>query len=326
LEKYDYLDGMFNYEAMIIKANQTLTKQGRQPLYAIYLTDGQAIADSTLGFVNQGEGREAAKQVYLDLKEYLLQPKVQKKIFNVGFRAGLIGMNPDQVNKSVYNPEWGIDLKRTISPIVWPQAEVIEEALRAYQTAFRKPSFTVYLLDISGSMKGRGLSSLKKAMGGLLDQSAASRYFLQTGENDISVIIPFNASPLKPLTIKGNDQAALQEAIKRINGLNAGGGTNIYLPVIQALRIFEDMGDRITDYLPAVILMTDGRSKSGNLADVRRAWRAVEGNFDLPPVFGVTFGQADEAQLKELAEYTVARVFDGRKGLEKAFRKAKGYN
>ena len=34
----------------------------------------------------------------------------------------------------------------------------------------------------------------------------------------------------------------------------------------------------------------------------------------------------DEAQLEELAQYTNARVFDGRENLTEAFRSVKGYN
>ena len=48
--------------------------------------------------------------------------------------------------------------ERVLSPIMLPSGEVIREALRLYQTAFRKPSLTVYVLDFSGSMEGEGAS------------------------------------------------------------------------------------------------------------------------------------------------------------------------
>ena len=40
--------------------------------------------------------------------------------------------------------------------------------------SFRKPSFTVYALDFSGSMEGQGQQQLTKAMQTLLDQEEAS--------------------------------------------------------------------------------------------------------------------------------------------------------
>jgi Ca-activated chloride channel family protein len=44
------------------------------------------------------------------------------------------------------------------------------------------------------------------------------------------------------------------------------------------------------------------------------------------PIFSIMFGSADEGQLKQLAELSGARVFDGREDLVGAFRSVKGYN
>ena len=326
IQKYDYLDAMFNYESMVISLNQALVKSGREPLYVIYPSDGLAIADSTLGFAAKNNNRNKL-DLFIKLRDYLLTPDIQKEISKVGFRAGLIGMNPENVDKSVYNPDWGIDLARTISPITWPKSEVIEEALSLYQTVFRKPSYTVYLLDISGSMAGPGLEQLKQAMMGLLDQNLAGRYMLQASADDIIAIIPFHSYPLVPLIIKGQDPNGLKRAIKEVNSLEAGGGTNIYQAVAAALDLMAGEGDLLRNRLPAVILMTDGKSNKGSLSDVRQIWSGLKADFDFPPVFGVTFGDADDAQLRGLAKMSAARVFDGRKqGLQAAFRQAKGYN
>ena len=44
------------------------------------------------------------------------------------------------------------------------------------------------------------------------------------------------------------------------------------------------------------------------------------------PIFSIMFGDADESQLESLAEFSNARVFDGREDLVGAFRSVKGYN
>lgn len=326
LARYDKLDGMFNYESMLIAANKALLERGQEVLYAVYPTDGLAIADSTLGFVNK-PGNEHKKEWFRALRDGLLQPEAQQKIFQTGFRTALIGMNPENVDKNVYNPEWGIDLERTISPIPWPTAEVIRQALALYQGGLRKPSFTVYLLDVSGSMKGPGLSELKKAMGNLLDQKLAARHMLQASDQDVTVVIPFNDRYFEALHVVGNAPEELEKLLAEVQNLQAGGGTNIYLPVMRAMQLFAQQGMKLNDYLPSIILLTDGRSNNGSLQDVQGYWRELEAPFELPPVFGVTFGNADDSQLEELAHYTVSRVFDGRKhGLVQAFRQAKGYN
>jgi Ca-activated chloride channel family protein len=78
VERYDLLDAMVNYEAMMIEANQALVAQGREPLYAIYPVDGLTIADSPLAFVNKGEADK--ERVFKQLQQYLLSPEVQRQI------------------------------------------------------------------------------------------------------------------------------------------------------------------------------------------------------------------------------------------------------
>jgi Ca-activated chloride channel family protein len=44
------------------------------------------------------------------------------------------------------------------------------------------------------------------------------------------------------------------------------------------------------------------------------------------PVFAIKFGDASDAQLKDITDLTRSSLFDGTKDLVTAFRKAKGYN
>jgi Ca-activated chloride channel family protein len=75
-------------------------------------------------------------------------------------------------------------------------------------------------------------------------------------------------------------------------------------------------------YLPAIVIMTDGRSE-GDKPGFYSRWKAIEPHV---PVFGITFGDADKTQLDELAKATSARVFDGASDLAGAFRAVRGYN
>jgi Ca-activated chloride channel family protein len=331
LEDYDRLDAMFNYESMIIAANQKLLQQGREPLYIIYPVDGLAVADSTLGFINKpGQpGNQEKLAAFGKLRDCLLTDKVQQQILERGFRAGLIGMNPESAPRDVYNPDWGINLNRTISPIVWPDAAVTYEALTLYQTAFRKPSLTVFAVDCSGSMKGDGLRDLKEALTNLFDPQTANQYLIQTGSADIIVVIPFDDGFLwrNPLVIQGNDPAEINRLMQSIQSLYPRGKTNIYRPVSAAWHYFQSLGGSIDNYLPSVILMTDGQSNVGSLQELMSYWNRLKPGFEMPPVFCIMYGNASDDQLKHLAESTYGRVFDGRNGgLNKAFRKAKGYN
>lgn len=317
---YDRFQGMFNYEAMIIEANLELVKKGRDPLYAVYPTDGIMIADSPLGYVDKGD--PAKEALFQKLQAYLLSDAVQNEIMRQGRRTGLVGINLDKVDKAVFNPNWGIDIARIISPVPTPSEPVIREALEVYQIALRKPSITAYVLDVSGSMKGSGINDLKAAMTTLLDADQARRYMLQASPRDIHIILPFNSVPLRGIRAQGNSPEILGQILGFVQSLSPGGGTDIYKATVKALEVI-GQEKNIEEYFPAVILMTDGKS-SGAIGDLQAAMSRLPMGSDIP-VFSITFGEADETQLREISEITVGRVFPGQ-DLVKAFRNAKGYN
>jgi Ca-activated chloride channel family protein len=320
LQRYDTFDAMVNYEALVIEANQELTKQGRQPLYAVYPVDGLTIADSPLGYINRGDPK---KEAFFDkLQKYLLTDDAQQKILKSGRRVGPIGVNPANADPSVFRTEWGIDVGRVLAPIRFPSADVIREALTLYQTTLRKPSATVFCLDVSGSMQGRGLDDLKAAMHTLLDPQEASRHLLQTGPDDLTVVLLFNHGIAAEWTVEGNKPEQLGRLFADVNRTQAGGNTNIYLPVTRGLDLLKRRG--YEGMLPSIILMTDGQSNQGSFADVRGALTRLQ--ISDVPIHAILFGEASERQLKELTDATTGRIFDGRTDLIRAFREAKGYN
>jgi len=327
LDQYVRCDAMFNYEALIIEANQELVARGDEPLYAIYPADGLAIADSPLGFVDKGSTEKEA--LFDELQAYLLSEEIQTQLLDRGRRTGLVGLNVDDVNTNVFNPDWGIDVNQVFQAITFPRPDVLQEALFLYQTALRKPSFTIYALDFSGSMDGAGEDQLKEAMTTLLDQDLASQYLLQASPDDVTVVLIFSdrvqngtsVTVLDEWIVYGNDEATLRRLRNTIQAFQPSGGTNIYDPVQVAMGLFNEIG--IGNRFPAVILMTDGQSNTGSFEEMRRRYESTASEF---PVFAITFGQADRGQLEEITELTFGRIFDGSSDLIGAFRSAKGYN
>jgi len=199
----------------------------------------------------------------------------------------------------------------------------MREALTLYQTAFRKPSLTIFCLDFSGSMAGQREQDLKTAMRLLLDQQQASTYLLQASPDDITVVIPFDNRLRAEWSVAGNDQQALHDLTAKIVQTEASGGTDIYSPVIRALEIIKSKN--YENYASAVILMTDGESNIGKkLGDLQGRYRDL--GFSNLPVYSILFGEASPKQLQEIAALTSGRVFDGKTNLIDAFREAKGYN
>lgn len=312
-------DAMVNYESIIIETNQELIKQGREPLYVVYPVDGLVLSDSPLGYCSRGN--PAKEKHFLALQAYLLSAPVQQRIAGLGRRVGLGGMGATY-DKRVFRPEWGLSTDKILSPITLPPADVIYEALAKYQTLFRKPSLTVFCLDFSGSMANGGAQQVKEAMSLLLTPERAQAFLLQSGRKDVTIVIPFNNTPMNEWKVTGNDPAALRGLLENIMACHPDGGTDIYSPAIKGLRELAAL-DRDA-YLPAVIIMTDGQSNTGAALSDLLAARSQTGR-DIP-VFSIMFGNADPAQLKAIADASRATTFDGRKDLVGAFRKVKGYN
>lgn len=311
----DY-DAMVNYECLIIDANQQLEEEGKEPLYVVYPYDGLSIADSPLGYVDHGDAEK--EEAFLAVQEYLLSDKAQAEIEATGRRINAGGVSKE--NQDVFNRDWGIDTERILSPIQMPEAAVLTEALNVYQTSFKKPSLNIYCLDFSGSMSGTGEEQLKEAMAQILLQENARKNFLQANAGEVNEVVFFDDTILDVQAAADDSDEALAELNQKVADFQIAGGTDIYRAAAEALEIAS--GYDLTNYTPAIILMTDGRSNY-NYSNFEEVWNRYEEDI---PIFSITFGDADPGQLEELAKISGGRVFDGTKDLTAAFRSVKGYN
>jgi len=320
VDHYDEYDSMINYEALGIEANQTLTQRGQEPLFAIYPEDGLAIADCPLYYVDHGD---ADKHKFVQgLLQYLKSPDAQQKIMALGWRVGDAGLGTAAADPRVFNSDWGVDVSRVIQPIRFPNGPTIEKALFLYQTALRKPVARAYCLDFSGSMEGEGQRQVKQAMRINLDPDEAAKHFLQVGPDDVTVVYIFDNSIIAWWVVKGNDPDQLRQLNENVQRQEVRGGTNIFLPVQEALAYFKTIPD-LERHMVSVELMTDGQSNEGSLDQMMEAMR--ESHMHVP-VYTIGFGDADASQLKDIAEKTGAKYFDGKGDLVKTFREVSGYN
>ena len=308
-------DAMVNYECLIIQANEELESRGEETLYVVYPYDGLTLADSPLGYVDQGDDKK--EEAFLRLQEYLLSDEIQNEIQRTGRRTGYTGISEE--NKDVFRTDWGVQPDRVLSIMKMPQTEVLLEALNLYQTDFKKPSLNIYCLDYSGSMAGKGNEQLVAAMEQLLIQENAEKNFLQASRDEINVLLLFDDEILAEYTAVGSGEE-LEALYERVAEQETGSGTDMYLAADEALDILSSYD--LSKYTPAIILLTDGIS-GGSYDMFMEHYQAL--GVDVP-IFSIMFGDADPEQLEELAAATNARVFDGREDLIDAFRKVKGYN
>ena len=311
-------NAMINYESSLIEINQSLVKKGKEPLYLIYPVDGVAINDMPFAYINNNSTDEKNREDFLKLQAYLRSDEVIKLMQEKGYRSWYGGTN-NNVDKKIFNPDWGIDTTKYLKDMKYPSKKVISKAISLYIDAFRKPTHVVFCLDISGSMYGKGIEELKEAMNYILDKKLASVDNLQFSDNDKVTIITFNHEVKEVYKTKnGND---LNGIIDKINLLEASGGTNIYDSSFQALKILKD--EDINEYTRTVILMTDGYSNNGSFNSLKRYYDS--NHMDIP-IYSITFGNSSDKQLSEIAELTNAKVFDGKSGLLKAFSEVRSYN
>lgn len=318
-------DAMFNTEALVIEANQQRVAEGKEPLYAIYPANGLAVAESALGFISKGDADKEAK--FLELLDFLGTPETRDLMTSLGHRPGLAGSNGLDTDTAIWNPDWGIDAIRANTPLPTPSPKVIAEALRLYQTELRKPSLTVWVLEVSGSMNGKPLQDLKDAMAQLLDPDAASANLLQPSSQDVTIIIPFNHNILEPIVVEGSDPIASERALRFVNTLQADGGTDLYYAIYEAFEAMSPYQGNGTlfDFLPAIIAMTDGASDTENRVPLLTHMEETTFTQDVP-IHAIAFGNANKGDLDELTRISGGQLFTAGDDLATALRSAQGYN
>ncbi len=307
-------DAMWNYEVVLKETDEALAARGHDPLWLVYPKDGVAISDGPIGYLDRGRGPQVETFV-TDLEAFLLAPDAQGKIAEAGRRVA-----GGAAAAAKAEPAWNLDPARPITALRPPEPKVISAALAIYQGTLRRPSLTALCLDVSGRMSGQGIDQLHKAMHFLFTPSDTRDLLVQWTPDDHIVAIPFSgqAYPAETGTGAPADQTRLEAWGQKLEAID---GTDMYACARAALA---DMrADLATHrYLPALLIMTDGRS-DGDMEGFIQAWKAQAPSI---PIFGVTFGDADTTQLDRVTQATGGRVFDGRADLATAFRAARGYN
>ena len=321
----DYLNELFlngeyeavvTYESSIISINKELAKSGKETLYAVYPVDGVSISDSPIAYIDNGNNNK--KEIYEAIKSFILGDEGQVKLAEYGRRTWYGGINAN-ANKEIFNPDWGIDTTKYISPIKYPNTEVINLALNTYQSTLRKAIHVVFCLDYSGSMTGDGIEDLREAMHYILNAEEAGKDFIQFTSEDKIDIVSFESNvEVLGSTNNGTDTAGLLQAI---DSKNPTGITALYPAAIRGIELLKDEDSSI--YNTSIILMTDGQGNDGTFEQLTGAYSVV--NKDIP-IYSITFGQAESSQLEEIAELTNGKVFDGKEDLVEAFKEVRGYN
>ena len=162
VREQDRLDGIINYESVLIQLNQS--GQLREPLMLIYPVEGIITADYPIMLLN------AEKRAVFDgLVTCLRGTEIQRRLMEQTQRRPVIPqVRPDDRFA-----------KQMLVELPFPRdTQSIDTLLFSYLDEVRKPAHTVFVLDVSGSMKGQRINQLKNALNNLtgIDHSLTGRF------------------------------------------------------------------------------------------------------------------------------------------------------
>jgi Ca-activated chloride channel family protein len=306
------IDAMVNYEAVILRANAKLAPADKLTL--IYPRDGMISADYPLMLLN-GDKREA----YTKLVTTLKAAPFQRDALSAAF---LRPANPEVAAVSALP-------SAAVAELGFPnRLEVIEAVLGAYQSQWRKPATSIFVLDLSGSMRGQRLSSMRdalKVLSGAESATASARYSAFQSRERV-VLITFASEVSAPIWVRfeaDRIDAARAEIRRQADSMVADGGTAIYSALAAAEDLARQELAREPDRFVSIVLLTDGESNAGLKVDEFRA-RYTSG---LPArIFPILFGEGNVAEMQQIAQLSGGREFDGRKfQLGQVFKEIRGY-
>nr|WP_307874402.1 substrate-binding domain-containing protein [Frankia nepalensis] len=313
----DLVGAMINYESVLL----SLQRSGEAgPLTIIRPHDGVITADYPLVLL-----RDDRRDEYGRVVDWLRTPEVQRRIqADTNRRPAVPGVPLDARFGS-----------RTLIELPFPATqEVADQLLTAYLDEYRRPTHAIYVLDVSGSMEGERLDSLRQALTGLtgVDDSLSGR-FARFRDREQVTMITFSDDVVDTWTRTITDPSPGSADLREIRGyadsLQVVGNTAIYTALDEA---YDQAAAAVTadpTALVSIVLMTDGENNRGlsaedfttRLGGRPPAVRAVR-------TFAVLFGEADRAALTAIATSTGGELFDATApggSLSDVFREIRGY-
>jgi Ca-activated chloride channel family protein len=312
------LDGLVNYEAVLLRLNE---QPGlREPLTVIYPQDGVISADYPLMLLSDAK-RAAYERLVAALRSDAFQAGPVARMY----------LRPSNPNVS-RSPKLPGD---AVAELSFPnRLEVIDAVLAAYQSELRRPATSIYLLDVSGSMRGKRIEQVKTALEVLTGAEASSvtARFVRFQRRERVILVPFSSRPADPARFAFEDtqsEPASYQAIRDFAGaLEAHGGTAIYSALETAYVIAQQELARDPERVVTVVLLTDGENTQGaTYEDFHARFEGGQPTAGrLVRTFPILFGEASSRELDEIARLTGGRSFDGRRAnLANVFKEIRGY-
>jgi len=289
---------VLHYRHVLREANQEAAGGGGEPLMVIPILGGEMAARPTLGYVDRGH--PAKHEAYDNIRTLLTSEETRRQL------AGR-GIAPPQAKAQ------GVPWRR----------EDLAGLMALYQERLRKPSLTVYAVELSAKMKGFAEREAKRAIRMALDSKQSADRFLQAQPKDQTYLIVYNDKVVKSWRLDAMSEDQRTQFLTQFDALPPQGKANPYSALAEAGTLL--LRQDLTHMLPSVILLAyDTPTAPGkSLRDVRQLWQTLRREV---PIQAIQFGEISRDKLDAIAEATRGRIFDGRTDLPGAVFAARGYN
>ena len=307
MEAYDAdtskVDGVFNYESVI--------KSDPNDLVVVIPQDGVITADYPLTLL--GNASDKAAENYGRLVEYLERDDVQKRI-------------EELTNRRTSSTTDAIEAFEVPFP---NRIETVRYLLQQWVSEVRKPANIFFQLDMSGSMSGDRLESLKSALRSLTesgaDSSSTSDSLLTFQPRESIEMTTFSDAIIDTQGFDVSDDGSVAGLSEFIDSLSTYGGTAIYSSLQDVL--YDAAESKSDGTFTSVVLLTDGENNdSTSYRDFESWYSENEDRVGGIPVYSIAFGEGNRDELKDLAQLTGGKVFDADgNDLTSAFKEIRGY-
>ncbi|WP_299411832.1 VWA domain-containing protein [Acaryochloris sp. IP29b_bin.148] len=228
------------YESSVIAANAQVP--AGQPRYqAVY--PGVTYTSNMRGVLPTGPWVSAAeKEAAQQVIDYIRTPEIQKIATTLGLRPG----TPGVALGAKFTQNWGVEAQPKYASYRVPKPDVVEAMIQSWQTAAKKPSQVVIVVDSSGSMTGTKLAAV---------QSTLQTYLKGLGPKEKVTLIDFDSVVRKPVSVDGTPEGQ-SKGLEFVVALKADGNTKLYDSILAAQSWLTQ--NLRTDAINAVIVLTDG--------------------------------------------------------------------
>jgi len=294
-----YLSAAVMYENLIAaqEAKRIRGESNQPPVVAIYPEEGTAWSNHPYIILNApwvSDEQRGAAEIF---EAYLLAEPQQRLSVTYGFRPS----DPKLPLDPPLDPQHGVDPTEPKTVLEVPSAEVVVGVQELWRSEVKKPVDVVVVMDTSGSMEGKKISSARSSLVDFID--------LMDDRDRLQVILfsdeMITLTELSPLAEKR------QEVRNRVSGVIEGGDTKLYSAVEFACRELDAYGD--PDHIRAIVVLTDGQDTASpiTLPELTARIGAQSESGDATKIFTIAFGRAaDREILQQIAEITGGRQYD----------------